>query len=456
MLFAISKEKLKLNITMEPETIYRYKLMVDKSHHRAQQMKEAITSLKQVLTKAVNNGLSANQLKVTQNSLHQAALIHKLELSIPEANIPPASYTQKYPEIALAVMIQKMEDSLTKKKELEAIIVEQEKENDEPRLDFDQIPPEVFLSSSRPKQMKLHNKKLDDRLKQEKAFVKKLQESLDTGARFQAKSNTPSEGKTNFIQFALNRVKYTFEAENLRNRTNYSVLVTSRSEEIGQALNERKKKAISDHISQEEHTSNVLRKVRSVDDPDEAKLVKSLRSKYLSELRRVAGHHIKKDVNHRVAHKSFELQDSDDTNSRIFKTEALQPQTQFGSRFDQNAESSETSQVPRSNVKVLISKRVFLRQDAKPVIHKQLTSTSEHLQDKFHPNLKRLPSSRETLTSNHPKPSGILDFRHKSTSSRRSEENTGLPRLSKPASTEDITRRLSQHAAMTITRYEGN
>src|SRR3990167_3941013 len=185
MLFIISKEKLKLNITMEPETIYRYQLMVDKSEHRAKQMKAAISSLKQVLTVAINNGLTTNQIKLTENSLHQTQLVEKLESSLPIPLAPPKSSTEKYPEIALAVLIKNMEDSLSRKQELQALIKKQEGEAEDQKFDLNLLPSEFFVPNTGPKTQTLHKKKLDDRNKQEKEFVKKLEESLATGSRFQ-------------------------------------------------------------------------------------------------------------------------------------------------------------------------------------------------------------------------------------------------------------------------------
>lgn len=438
MLFVISKEKLKLNITMEPETIYRYRLMVEKSEQRAEQMKEAIKSLKQVLMVALNSGMNSKQMKLTQNSLHQVALVQKLELSVPAADAPPLSSTQRYPEIALAILIKNMEDSLTKKKELEAIIEEQERQNDQPKVEFEHIPPEVFLSSSRPKNQKTHKKMLDDRMKKEKEFTKQLEESIATGTKYQVKSDTPSEGKTNFLQFALGKVRSTFEAENVKNRTNYSLLITSRSEEIGQAIDDHKRRVRSDHVSSDDPAPGNLRNARSVDQYQEDKIVTTLRSKYFKELQRVAGRYRMESTTRSRVSRSVQLEDSADTYSKILQTEPVYHQESAPRSRKSPSVSATTQTFKQSQLKVLISKRIMLREDPKQSV--QGVSSKRTIGQQGPPTLSRWQGNREA---------------QRAYSQRKIEEPPVLPRLTKPSSTADVFRGLSQRAGLTVTRFEG-
>lgn len=439
MLFVISKEKLKLNITMEPETIYRYKLMVEKSQQRAEQMKEAIKNLKQILMVALNSGMNSKQIKLTQHSMNQVALVQKLELSVPAAIAPAASSTQQYPEIALAVLIKNMEDSLTKKKELEAIIEEQEKQNGEPPMDFEHIPPEVFLSSSRPKNQKTHKKKLEERIKREKEFTKHLEESIATGTKYQIKSDTPSEGKTNFLRFAIGKVRSVFEAENTKNRTNYSLLVTSRSEEIGQAIDDHRRRVRSDHVSADEPVTG-LRNARSVD-VDEHKddhLLHSLRSKYFKELQRVAGRYGAESTARSRVSRSVQLEDSLDAYSRTLQTEPLQLQEPAPRSRHTPSGSATTQTFKQSQLKVLISKRVMLREDPKQLV----TGV----------NSKATFGMRAPQTN--PKWPGVKEV-PRAFSQRKIDETSVLPKIQKPTSTVDVFRGLSQRAGLTVTKFEG-
>lgn len=438
MLFVISKEKLKLNITMEPETIYRYRLMVEKSEQRAEQMKEAIKSLKQVLMVALNSGMNSKQMKLTQNSLHQVALVQKLELSVPAAEAPPLSSTQKYPEIALAVLIKNMEDSLTKKKELEAIIEEQERQNDEPKVEFEHIPPEVFLASSRPKNQKTHKKMLDDRVKKEKELTKQLEESIATGTKYQVKSDTPSEGKTNFLQFALGKVRSTFEAENVKNRTNYSLLITSRSEEIGQAIDDHKRRVRSDHVSSDDPAPGQLRNARSMDQYQEDKIVTTLRSKYFKELQRVAGRYRLESTNRSRVTRSVQLEDSADTYSKILQTEPVYPQESAPKSRKTPSESATTQTFKQSQLKVLISKRIMLREGPKHSVQGVSSKRTIGLQGP--PTLSKWQGNREA---------------QRAYSQRKIEEAPVFPRLTKPSSTADVFRGLSQRAGLTVSKFEG-
>lgn len=438
MLFVISKEKLKLNITMEPETIYRYRLMVEKSEQRAEQMKEAIKSLKQVLMVALNSGMNSKQMKLTQNSLHQVALVQKLELSVPAAEAPPLSSTQKYPEIALAVLIKNMEDSLTKKKELEAIIEEQERQNDEPKVEFEHIPPEVFLASSRPKNQKTHKKMLDDRVKKEKELTKQLEESIATGTKYQVKSDTPSEGKTNFLQFALGKVRSTFEAENVKNRTNYSLLITSRSEEIGQAIDDHKRRVRSDHVSSDDPAPGQLRNARSMDQYQEDKIVTTLRSKYFKELQRVAGRYRMESTTRSRVTRSVQLEDSADTYSKILQTEPVYPQESAPKSRKTPSESATTQTFKQSQLKVLISKRIMLREGPKHSVQGVSSKRTIGLQGP--PTLSKWQGNREA---------------QRAYSQRKIEEAPVFPRLTKPSSTADVFRGLSQRAGLTVSKFEG-
>ena len=438
MLFVISKEKLKLNITMEPETIYRYRLMVEKSEQRAEQMKEAIKSLKQVLMVALNSGMNSKQMKLTQNSLHQVALVQKLELSVPAAEAPPPSSTQKYPEIALAVLIKNMEDSLTKKKELEAIIEEQERQNDEPKVEFEHIPPEVFLASSRPKNQKTHKKMLDDRVKKEKELTKQLEESIATGTKYQVKSDTPSEGKTNFLQFALGKVRSTFEAENVKNRTNYSLLITSRSEEIGQAIDDQKRRVRSDHVSSDDPAPGQLRNARSMDQYQEDKIVTTLRSKYFKELQRIAGRYRMESTTRSRVTRSVQLEDSADTYSKILQTEPVYPQESAPKSRKTPSESATTQTFKQSQLKVLISKRIMLREGPKHSVQGVSSKRTIGLQGP--PTLSKWQGNREA---------------QRAYSQRKIEEAPVFPRLTKPSSTADVFRGLSQRAGLTVSKFEG-
>ena len=438
MLFVISKEKLKLNITMEPETIYRYRLMVEKSEQRAEQMKEAIKSLKQVLMVALNSGMNSKQMKLTQNSLHQVALVQKLELSVPAAEVPPLSSTQKYPEIALAVLIKNMEDSLTKKKELEAIIEEQERQNDEPKVEFEHIPPEVFLASSRPKNQKTHKKMLDDRVKKEKELTKQLEESIATGTKYQVKSDTPSEGKTNFLQFALGKVRSTFEAENVKNRTNYSLLITSRSEEIGQAIDDHKRRVRSDHVSSDDPAPGQLRNARSMDQYQEDKIVTTLRSKYFKELQRIAGRYRMESTTRSRVTRSVQLEDSADTYSKILQTEPVYPQESAPKSRKTPSESATTQTFKQSQLKVLISKRIMLREGPKHSVQGVSSKRTIGLQGP--PTLSKWQGNREA---------------QRAYSQRKIEEAPVFPRLTKPSSTADVFRGLSQRAGLTVSKFEG-
>lgn len=456
MLFIISKEKLKLNITMEPETIYRYQLMVEKSEHRAKQMKAAISSLKQVLTVAINNGLTANQIKLTENSLHQTQLVEKLESSMPIPLAPPKSSTERYPEIALAVLIKNMEDSLSRKQELQALIKKQEGEAEDQKFDLNLLPSEFFVSNTGPKKQTLHKKKLDDRNKQEKEFVKRLEESLATGSRFQVKSDTPSEGKTNFLKFALKRVRGTFEEENIKNRTNYSLLVTSRSEEIGQAIDEHKKRIRSDHLSHDNSRFEDVRNARSVDDRYEDRLAGVLRKKYLAELERVAGKYHEDPRTRRKLHLTNQLELSADIDPRIFQTEPAQYQTENTSKSRSiGGMSAKTRTLNQSHLRVIMSRRVLLREDSKPAVqNKESSSQSKNPHQATYSTFGMSGSSRgrflpfqvKSLMAN-------KDPRALPASQRKIEPHLILPRMTKLSSTVDIMKNINKQAALTITKF---